>query len=131
MVPFQKKQTMNDATSSDGVTQAAGRANCLEGLLSEQTGLPRKEARRALASRERIPANTIGNLINHQTRGIKSITEHVYNKLRLAFIREFRAEISRLEHSISLAEQSGRCLSPDEIAAAEALVAKARQLSGG
>ena len=129
MVPFRKKHPMHES-AVEGVELVSGWADGLEDLLSKQTGLSRKEARQLLASRERIPANTIANLINYRTRGIKSVTERVYNKLRTAFIREFKAEIARLEHSITLAEQSGRCLPPHEIAAAEALVAKARRLAG-
>lgn len=99
----------------------------LEEAEAMRSGTSIPEARKKIARKTGISPGTFENLRNGR---LKSIGVHFYARLREAAIAEMDAEIRRLTHEINIARQSGFDARDDEVAAAEAALAKARTLMG-
>jgi transcriptional regulator with XRE-family HTH domain len=115
------------STAEASVDRAREWSTLLENREAFRTGRSLKEARKEVARREGVSPGTLENL----RRGrLKTIATHWYERLRGALIRELMMEVRRLEHEITILNQTGVDPRSDEVASVVADLARVRQALG-
>ena len=87
-------------------------------------GLTKAEAEKKIANRIGVSQGTLENIRRLRT---KIVPNWLMNKVRVELISVLQLEVQRLEHEIHVARQTGSGNRDDEIIAAAAQLAKARQ----
>ncbi len=113
--------------ASVSVERARDWSTALEDREAARSGECLPEARRAVASRIKVPAGTLENL---RKRRLKAIAVHLYERLRGGVIRELQAEMMRLQHELQILQATGSDPRQNEVAEVAADLAKVRQALG-
>lgn len=91
-------------------------------------GLSISDARSALASRLGIGIGSFENLVRER---VKRVDAFVRDRLQALLIHELEAEITRLQHELELARQSGAHPASEHVGEIQAHLAAARSLLEG
>lgn len=115
---------MNAMTDVEAVHRLARR---LENAEAKSLGVKVAEARKIIARRLKTSPGTLENIRRMRT---KVVPNWLMARIRAEFVSVLQNEILRLEHEIHLARQIGMDHRDDDLQAAEAQVAAAKDILG-
>jgi hypothetical protein len=110
------------------VDELNGMARALERSEVRSVGTNLTQARKNIARRLGITADTIENFRSLRT---KIVPNRLMNKIRAELISALQLEVQNLEHEIQLHRQTGAHHSSHTLASAEAQLLAARQILSG
>lgn len=113
---------MNAMTDVEAVHRLARR---LENTEAKSLGVKVAEARKIIARRLKTSPGTLENIRRMRTKVVPS---WLMARIRAEFVSVLQNEILRLEHEINLARQIGLDHRDDDLQAAEAQVAAAKEI---
>lgn len=100
-------------------------ARTIEDAEAEKLGVRVSEARKILARRLRTSPGTLENIRRLRT---KIVPNWLMARIKAEFVSVLQAEINRLEHEITIANQTGAHHSSDALQAAQAQMVAAKEI---
>jgi hypothetical protein len=98
----------------------------LEDRESARSNMPLQDARKVVARRLSVAPGTLENLRRGRIKGIRA---GLFERLRMAVVRELETEIGLLNHELEMARRGSLAASSDEISAMEAQSSRLRELA--
>jgi hypothetical protein len=100
-------------------------ARAIEDVEARRLGVRVSEARKVLARRMRTSPGTLENIRRLRT---KIVPHWLMARIKAEFVSVLQAEITRLEHEITIANQTGAHHSDDALQAAQTQVVAAKEI---
>jgi transcriptional regulator with XRE-family HTH domain len=120
-----EKLDMKSMSVTEVDERTAHWTDMLEMIERRRSGMTKVAAREAIARRIGVAPGTLENLERGRSKGIRA---WIAERVRVAVIRELEREISRLQHDLEIARQSGARLDSPQVQQAFSALDAARTL---
>jgi sirohydrochlorin ferrochelatase len=97
----------------------------LEETEAKRLGVPASDARKSIARKLKASPGTLENIRRLRT---KIVPSWLMSRIRGELIASLQMEVQRLEHEINIARQTGMDARENDLCAAEAQLAKAKEI---